>query len=42
MASDCIWLDHGVVKARGEPSDVIKQYTDFVQTGKSAIVMDEQ
>jgi len=42
MASDCIWLDHGVVKARGVPGDVIKQYTDFVQTGRSAIVMDEQ
>lgn len=41
MASRALWLDHGKLVGEGEPAEVIKAYTDFVQSGSSAAVMDE-
>ena len=41
MATDCIWIDHGTVKATGEPGEVIDAYTRHVQAGSAAIVHDE-
>lgn len=41
MASQCLWLDHGRVMDYGDPEVVVKAYTDFVQSGASAMVVDE-
>ena len=41
MATEAIWLDHGTLMAQGRPAEVIKQYTDHVKAGSSAIVKDE-
>lgn len=41
MATEAVWLDHGRVKGKGEPKDVVAQYTDFVNAGSSAAVTDD-
>lgn len=41
MASSAIWLDHGRIAGQGEPEDVIKAYTAFVEAGSSAAVHDD-
>ena len=42
MATRVLWLDHGKKMQIGEPEEVVKAYTDFVNAGTSAMVMDEQ
>jgi ABC-type polysaccharide/polyol phosphate transport system ATPase subunit len=41
MATHALWLDHGRVIKHGDPEDVIDAYTEFVQSGASAAVMDD-
>jgi len=42
MATRVLWLDHGKKMQIGEPEEVVKAYTEFVNAGTSAMVMDEQ
>lgn len=41
ICNDCIWLDHGVMKMRGNPSEVVAAYTDFVKVKQSAEVLED-
>ena len=41
MATHAVWIDHGRIAGRGKPVEVIKAYTDFVESGKSAVVHDD-
>lgn len=42
MASRVLWLDHGRVMQIGDPDEVVTAYTDFVQSGLSVAVTDDQ
>lgn len=42
MATRVLWLDHGKSMQIGDPAEVVKAYTDSVNAGASAMVMDEQ
>lgn len=41
MATHALWLDHGRAIKLGEPSEIIDAYTEYVQSGASAVVMDD-
>jgi teichoic acid transport system ATP-binding protein len=41
MATEALWLDHGRIMRHGKPKEVIEAYTEFVQAGSSAAVMDD-
>jgi lipopolysaccharide transport system ATP-binding protein/teichoic acid transport system ATP-binding protein len=41
ICNDAIWLDHGHLKARGEPKDVIRQYTEFLNVKETQAVVRE-
>jgi ABC-type polysaccharide/polyol phosphate transport system ATPase subunit len=41
LCNDAIWLHKGVLQSRGEPADVIKQYTKFLEVGESAITLED-
>lgn len=41
LATDCLWLHKGLIKGHGEPQDVIKEYTDFVNVKQSAVTLED-
>lgn len=41
MASKVLWLDHGMVKGLGDPSEMINAYKEHVNAGSSAAIDDE-
>ena len=41
ICNDAIWLDHGHLKMRGEPKDVVKEYTTFMNVEQSQAVVRE-
>jgi ABC-type polysaccharide/polyol phosphate transport system ATPase subunit len=41
ICNDAIWLDHGHLKSRGEPKDVIRQYTDYLNVNGTQSVVRE-
>jgi ABC-2 type transport system ATP-binding protein/teichoic acid transport system ATP-binding protein len=41
MCNDAIWLNKGSLMMRGEPADVVKEYTRFVNVGESAYTLED-
>jgi ABC-2 type transport system ATP-binding protein/teichoic acid transport system ATP-binding protein len=41
MCNDAIWLNKGELMLRGEPADVVKEYTRFVKVGESAYTLED-
>ncbi len=41
MCNDAIWLNKGSLMMRGEPLDVVKEYTRFVNVGESAYTLED-
>ncbi len=41
LCNDAIWLNKGTMMMRGEPSDVVKEYTKFVRVGESAYTLED-
>lgn len=41
LCNDAIWLDHGRLVSRGEPSEIVDAYTKFVDSGNSAVVLED-
>jgi ABC-type polysaccharide/polyol phosphate transport system ATPase subunit len=41
LCNDAIWLNKGTLMMRGEPSDVVKEYTRFVKVGESAYTLED-
>jgi ABC-type polysaccharide/polyol phosphate transport system ATPase subunit len=41
LASQCLWLDRGRVRALGEPADVISQYTESLELRDSVVTMED-
>jgi teichoic acid transport system ATP-binding protein len=41
LATHCLWLHKGEVMGYGEPRDMIKAYTDFVQVKQSEAIMED-
>jgi ABC-type polysaccharide/polyol phosphate transport system ATPase subunit len=41
LCNDAIWMNRGEVMMRGEPADVVKEYTRFVKVGESAYTLED-
>lgn len=41
LCNDAIWLDHGRLVSRGEPGEIVSAYTEFVDSGNSAVVLED-
>lgn len=41
LCNDAIWLNKGTMMMRGEPADVVKEYTKFVRVGESAYTLED-
>jgi ABC-type polysaccharide/polyol phosphate transport system ATPase subunit len=41
LCNDAIWLNKGTMMMRGEPVDVVKEYTKFVRVGESAYTLED-
>jgi lipopolysaccharide transport system ATP-binding protein/teichoic acid transport system ATP-binding protein len=41
MCNDAIWLNKGKLMLRGEPNDVVAEYTRFVNVGESVYTLEE-
>lgn len=41
LCNDAIWLNKGTMMMRGEPTDVVKEYTKFVRVGESAYTLED-
>ena len=41
LCNEAIWLDHGVLIKRGKPAEVIAAYTEFLNVGNTAAVMED-
>ena len=41
MCNDAIWLSKGALQSRGNPSDVINEYTKHMKVGRTAVVMED-
>lgn len=41
MATQALWLDHGRAIQLGDPEEVIRAYTEYVQSGRSSAVMED-
>ncbi len=42
MSTRALWLDHGKIMGEGDPSEVVGAYTEFVKTGMTTAVADDQ
>lgn len=41
LCNDAIWLDHGRLVSRGKPGEIVDAYTKFVDSGNSAVVLED-
>ena len=41
LCNDAIWLDHGRLVGRGSADEIVDRYTDFVDSGNSAVVLED-
>lgn len=41
LATECLWLHKGVVSGRGQPRQVVQEYTDFVNVKQSAVTLED-
>jgi ABC-type polysaccharide/polyol phosphate transport system ATPase subunit len=41
LCNEAIWLDHGVLVKQGTPAEVIAAYTEFLNVGNTAAVMED-
>jgi ABC-type polysaccharide/polyol phosphate transport system ATPase subunit len=41
ICNDAIWLDHGRLMKRGAPDEIVSSYTEFVESGSSAEVLED-
>ena len=41
MCSEVIWLDHGTLMMRGEPTEVVDAYIKFLKVKKSASTLED-
>jgi ABC-type polysaccharide/polyol phosphate transport system ATPase subunit len=41
ICNDAIWLDHGRLMKRGAPDEIVSAYTEFVDSGNSAEVLED-
>ena len=41
ICNDAIWLDHGKLMKRGSPDEIVSSYTEFVESGNSAEVLED-
>jgi ABC-type polysaccharide/polyol phosphate transport system ATPase subunit len=41
ICNDAIWLDHGRLVTRGKPDEIVDAYTKFVDSGNSAVVLED-
>jgi ABC-type polysaccharide/polyol phosphate transport system ATPase subunit len=41
LATECLWLHKGEIRARGLPADVIQDYTDFAEVAQSTVVLED-
>jgi ABC-type polysaccharide/polyol phosphate transport system ATPase subunit len=41
LCNEVIWLHKGQLMMRGEPDEVIEAYTDFVNVGPSAVILED-
>jgi ABC-type polysaccharide/polyol phosphate transport system ATPase subunit len=41
ICNDAIWLDHGKLMKHGAPDEIVSAYTEFVDSGNSAEVLED-
>ena len=41
LCNDAIWLDHGRLVGRGSADEIVSKYTEFVDSGNSAVVLED-
>lgn len=41
LCNDVLWLHKGEVMRRGKPDEVVDEYTDFVNVGSSAVILED-